>query len=154
MPEGDTLARIAVVLARVLAGEQVVAARGRPGGADLARVVGHRVETVESRGKHLLISFSNRLTLHTHLAMNGSWHRYRSGERWQRPASRAVAIIETETATAVCFDAPTVELLDTRALEIHPQLRRLGPDLAKEDVDFDAAIYALKTSGARRTDHR
>lgn len=144
MPEGDTLARIADVLGRVLIGEQVVSARGRPGGADLARVAGHRVESVESRGKHLLISFSNGLTLHTHLQMNGSWHRYRRGERWQRPAARAVAVIDTENATAVCFDAPTVELLETRALDIHPGLARLGPDLAKEEFDVDVAIAALR----------
>ena len=64
-------------------------------------------------GKHLLIGFSNGLTLHTHLAMNGEWHRYRPGERWRRAPSRAVAVIETERQVAVCFDAPTVELIDT-----------------------------------------
>ena len=144
MPEGDTLARIGTVLGSVLTGRRVTGARGRPGGAQLSRLVGHDVTDVESRGKHLLIGFSNGLTLHTHLALHGSWHRYRRGDRWRRPASRAVAVIETADATAVCFDAPTVELIETRALALHRRLTRLGPDLADPEFDRDAAVSALR----------
>lgn len=151
MPEGDTFARIAEVLGRVLVDQQVTAARGRPGGVDLGRTAGASVMSVESRGKHLLIAFSNGLTLHTHLAMLGSWHRYRPGEGWHRPAARAVAVIETESAVAVCFDAPTVELLDTRALAIHPRLRRLGSDLAHDEFDAQAAVAALRAPGRARS---
>ena len=144
MPEGDTLARIAVVLDRALTSQDVSAARGRPGGARLDLVAGTTIESVEARGKHLLIGFSNGMTLHTHLALHGQWHRYRPGERWRRSPSRAVAVIETPASVAVCFDAPTVELLDTRALALHPGLNRLGPDTAKEDFDLDAAVAALR----------
>jgi endonuclease-8 len=144
MPEGDTLARIAVVLDRALTGEMVTAARGRSGGARLDLVAETTVESVEARGKHLLIGFSNGMTLHTHLALHGQWHRYQPGERWRRSPSRAVAVIETQTAVAACFDAPTVELLDTRALALHPALNRLGPDTAKEDFDVDAAVIAMR----------
>ncbi len=79
MPEGDTLAQIAVVLDRALTGQKVTAARGRPGGARLDLVAETTVESVEARGKHLLIGFSNGMTLHTHLALHGQWHRYRPG---------------------------------------------------------------------------
>lgn len=144
MPEGDTLARIATVLGQVLTGDRVSSARGRPGGAQLGRVVGHQVESVEARGKHLLIAFSNGLTLHTHLALHGEWHRYRVGERWRRSPSRAVAVIETAKQVAVCFDAPTVELIETRALPIHRPLTQLGPDVARDDVDLPLAVAALR----------
>jgi endonuclease-8 len=144
MPEGDTLFRTAAVLNEVLAGRAVVAARGRPDGVQLERVVGSRVERVVSRGKHLLIDFSDGLTLHTHLRMNGSWHRYRPAERWRRAPSRAVAVIEVIGAVAVCFDAPTVELLDTRAVAIHPGLRALGPDLIEGEPDLDEALRRLR----------
>src|SRR5262245_64526510 len=122
MPEGDTLFRTATVLREALAGRKVIAARGRPGGAQLERVVGSQVDRVEAQGKHLLIGFGNGLTLHTHLRVNGSWHRYRTGERWRRSPARAVAVIEVPDGVAVCFDAPTVELMETRALAIHPAL--------------------------------
>jgi endonuclease-8 len=107
-------------------------------------VVGDQVQEVEARGKHLLIHFSGGLTLHTHLRMHGSWHRYRAGERWLRSPARAVAVIETEQAVAVCFDAPTVELIDTRALALHPGLARLGPDLARDAAHLDDAIERLR----------
>ena len=145
MPEGDTLARIAAVLRPLLVGRQIVAARGRPGGAQLERVVGARVESVESRGKHLLIAFDNGLTLHGHLGLHGSWHHYRRGEPWHRPAARAVAILETPDQVAVAFDAPTVELLDSRAVAIHPALRRVGADLADAAFEPGAGLAALRS---------
>lgn len=144
MPEGDTLFRTAAVLREALAGREVTAARGRPDGVKLGMVVGARVDAVESRGKHLLIGFSNGLTLHTHLRMHGSWHRYRSGERWRRTPARAVAVIEVPGAVAVCFDAPTCELLETRAVALHPGLAALGPDLLAAAPDLDGAFARLR----------
>ena len=76
--------------------------------------------------------------------MNGSWHRYRPGERWRRPAGRARLVIEVPGAVAVCFDAPVVELLEQRAEALHPSLGRLGPDLLAPDFDADEAIRRLR----------
>ncbi len=149
MPEGDTLFRTAAVLDEVLAGRQVTAARGRAGGVALGRVVGSRVERVASVGKHLLITFSDGLALHTHLRMHGSWHRYRTGEPWRRSPRRAVAVIEVPRAVAVCFDAPTVELLDARAVEVHPALAALGPDLSGADPDLDEAMRRIRDPSRR-----
>ena len=143
MPEGDTLHRTASVLRAVLLDERVTAARARPGGAQLARVIGSRIDRVEAVGKHLLIGFDVGLTLHTHLRMEGSWHRYRPGERWRRSPTRAVAVLEVPRAVAVCFDAPVVELLETRALPLHPAIAGLGPDLLADEPDLDAAVSRL-----------
>ena len=151
MPEGDTIYRTAQVLGGVLTGETVIAARGRPGGAALGRVVGTRVERVASNGKHLLIDFSGGLTLHTHLRMHGSWHRYARGQRWRREPSRAVAVIEVPRAVAVCFDAPTVELLDTRAVKLHPALRTLGPDLLAAEFPLEVALGGLRSADRANT---
>jgi endonuclease-8 len=129
MPEGDTLRRTAAGLAPHLVGRVVTAARVRPGGPQVQRVVGATVDAVEAAGKNLLIRFDNGLELRTHLRMTGSWHRYRPGERWRRPESRARLVLEVPGAVAVCFDAPVVELFETRAAAIHPTLSRLGPDL-------------------------
>jgi len=133
MPEGDTLHRTAVGLAPHLVGRAVTAARVRAGGPQVQRVVGATITAVEAVGKNLLIRFDNGLELRTHLRMNGSWHRYRPGERWRRPASRARLVLEVPGAVAVCFDAPVVELFETRAETIHPTLARLGPDLLAAD---------------------
>ena len=134
---------------RVLLGGEITAARGRPGGARLDRVVGARVRSVSSRGKHLLIGFDDGLTLHTHLQMRGTWHRYRPREPWRRRADRAVAVLETASAVTVCFDAPTVELLETRALAIHPVFSTLGPDLLAGAPDLEEVGARLTVCGAR-----
>ena len=76
--------------------------------------------------------------------MNGSWHRYRPGERWRRPPARARLVLEVPGAVAVCFDAPVVELFETRAEAIHPTLARLGPDLLDADWGPDAAAEARR----------
>src|SRR4029077_18397093 len=95
-------------------------------------------------GKNLLIRFDNGLELRTHLRMNGSWHRYRPGERWRRPVGRARLVLEVPGAVAVCFDAPVVELLEQRAEAIHPSLGELGPDLLAPVFDADEAMRRLR----------
>jgi endonuclease-8 len=144
MPEGDTLHRTATGLAPHLVGRPVTAARVRPGGPQVQRVVGATVTSVEAVGKNLLIRFDNGLELRTHLRMTGSWHRYRPGERWRRPAARARLVLEVPGAVAVCFDAPVVELFETRAEAIHPTLSRLGPDLLDDAWGPDQAAEARR----------
>src|SRR3954463_5234741 len=139
MPEGDTLHRTANGLAPHLVGRAVSAARVRPGGPQVARVVGATIDVVEAQGKNLLIRFDNGLEIRTHLRMNGSWHRYRPGERWRRSPARARLVLEVPGAVAVCFDAPVIELFETRAAAIHPTLAALGPDLLDDDWEVGHA---------------
>jgi endonuclease-8 len=149
MPEGDTIFRTASVLRRALVGGTVRRALAQPG-PGMARVprlealVGRRVEAVEARGKHLLIGFSGGLWLRTHMRMKGSWHRYRPGEAWRLPLARASCLLETDTAVAVCFDAPVVELLTDAELSRHRGLRSLGPDLLAPEPDLAEAVRRLR----------
>jgi len=150
MPEGDTLFRTAAGLRPYLVGRVVTAARtGGPGPVpQVERIVGQQIASVEALGKNLLVRFDNGLEIRTHLRMNGSWHRYRPGERWRRPPSRARLVIEVPGAVAVCFDAPVVELFETRAQAVHPSLSRLGPDLLSPG--FDAAEAARRLRAPER----
>jgi endonuclease-8 len=147
VPEGDTLARTAAGLRPHLVGRDVLAARGRPGGAQVQRLVGASIEAVESLGKQLLIRSSNGLELRTHLGMRGSWHRYRPGEPWRRARSRASVVLEVPGAVAVCFDAATVELFEARAAAIHPVLSALGPDILSPGFDAGEARRRLREPG-------
>lgn len=149
MPEGDTLVRTAAGLRPYLLGRTVIAARtGGPGPVpQIQRVVGHAIISIDARGKNLLIGFDDGLEIRTHLRMNGSWHRYRPGERWRRPAARARLVLEVEGTVAVCFDAPVVELFEQRAESLHPSLGRLGPDLLGPDFDADEARRRLREPG-------
>ena len=151
MPEGDTLHRTAAGLRPYLVGRTVTAARtGGPGAVPrVERIVGREIRSVEALGKNLLIRFDNDLELRTHLRMNGSWHRYRPGERWRRPPSRARIVLEVPGAVAVCFDAPVVELFEERTAALHPGLGGLGPDLLSPDFDGDEALRRLRAPERR-----
>jgi len=146
MPEGDTLFRTAAGLRPYLVGRDVLAARAQGPGAvpQIHRIVGKRIDSVESQGKNLLIRFDGGLQIRTHLRMNGSWHRYRPGERWRRPPGRARLVLEVDGAVAVCFDAPVVELFETRSEALHPSLSRLGPDVLAPDFDATEAHRRLR----------
>jgi endonuclease VIII len=156
VPEGDTIHRSANRLRTALAGQRLVR-------FDAPRAAGRRprpgviIESVEASGKHLLIGFEGGITLRTHMRMTGSWHLYRSGERWQKPAHLARAVVEVEGWTAVCFAAPVVEL--ETSPEAARRLSHLGPDLtgaALTDADIDAAVEHMSSGeiGAVLLDQR
>jgi endonuclease-8 len=151
MPEGDTLARIAVALRPYLAGRVVTGARARLPGPQVSRIVGQKIDAVDAAGKNLLIKFDGGLELRTHLGLHGSWHRYRPGETWRRPPSRAALVIEVPGAIAVCFDAPVVELFERRAEVVHPTISMLGPDLAAAQFDQAEAVRRLRDPARAET---
>lgn len=150
MPEGDTIFRAAHTLSQAIEGQTVTgfASRVAQVRARLPkRLIGQRIAKVEARGKHLLIWFSpSDLALHTHLRMNGSWHLYRSGERWRKAEHLARVVIDAGGWQAVCFAAPVCQLLSRREVEQHPSIAALGPDALDAQTDL--------TEARRRLDER
>lgn len=149
MPEGDTIYRAARTLHRALAGKTLTAFESVL--PKLTRVhedtpiTGRTVESVRARGKHILMVFSGDLVLRTHMRMNGSWHIYRHGERWQRPRRDMRVLLETADFVAVGFNIPVAEWLKRREVDRHDELRRLGPDLLAEGFDQDEAFARLRS---------
>jgi endonuclease VIII len=132
VPEGDTLHKTATRLRPALAGHALVRFEAPRLVGDRPRV-GTTIEGVESRGKHLLVHFEGGLSLRTHLRMTGSWHLYRTGERWRKPAHLARVTLEVDSGwVAVCFAAPVVETYHRRLGDPDP-VARLGPDLCRPD---------------------
>src|SRR4051794_14406801 len=109
MPEGDTIFKMAARLRPALAGQRLRRFEARV--PPPPPPPGERIDSVEAKGKHLLIAFSGGLTLQTHMAMTGSWRLFETGARWSRPAHLARCVIEVEGWKAVCFSAPTVRLV-------------------------------------------
>ena len=149
MPEGDTIYRAARALHRALAGRTVTAFESvlpRLTRVDQDRPLrGRVVERVESRGKHLLISFSGDLVLRTHMRMHGSWHIYRPGERWQRPFSEMRIVIRTAEFEAVAFTVPVAEF-GTRE-EASRALSPLGPDPLGASFDPTDVMRRIRERG-------
>ena len=148
MPEGDTIFRAAQTLHRALAGtvvtrfETVFPALSRID--DDAPLRGRTIERVSSAGKHLLMRFSGDLVLRTHMRMNGSWHIYRTGERWKRPHRDMRIVVGTATYEAVGFNVPVAEFLRATELERHDELRKLGPDLLADDFDASEVLRRFR----------
>lgn len=148
MPEGDTIYRSARTLNRALAGK--IVARFETAYAHLAsvnddkKVARRTVDRVESRGKWLLMYFSGDLILVTHMRMNGSWHLYRTGERWRRPRQDMRIVIETADWSAVGFAVPLAEFHSAATLLRKTMIPALGPDLLKQNFEFAAAIGGMQ----------
>jgi endonuclease-8 len=151
MPEGDTIHRAAARLRAALEG-QALRRLELVRGVGVVNVPppGTTIDAVEAVGKHLLIRFAGGTSLRTHLRMTGSWHLYRSGERWRRPSHLARAVVEVDGWVAVCFAAPVVELAHDAGAH-PPALAHLGPDLTRADTDhaaIDAAVSRMERFAA------
>jgi len=148
MPEGDTIFRAARTLHTFMAGhlvtrfESVFPALNRV--ADDRPIIGRTIESVSARGKHLLMTFSGDLVLRTHMRMNGSWHIYPAGARWNRPARDMRVLVCTAEACGVGFNIPVAELLTAREFDRHKLLQSLGPDLLGERFDRAEALRRMR----------
>jgi endonuclease-8 len=151
LAEGDTILRTARRIESALGGTRVAASAPNPRGrvAGIERLDGLTLEAIEARGKHLLLRFGD-LALHSHLGMGGSWHVYRRGERWRKPARSAWAVLAGEDAAAAQFGGPTLRVLTSGALRADPQLARLGPDVLGPGLDVGAAVASLRRAPDRQ----
>ena len=148
MPEGDTIYRAARALQKALGGKVVTAFdTGLAKLASLnddAPVVGRTVEKVEARGKWCLMYFSGDLILVTHMLMSGSWHIYRTGEKWWMGRSKMRAAITCGDFQAVAFNVPIAEFHTARSLERSSQVPKLGVDILSDEYSAEAGVRALQ----------
>ena len=139
MPEGDTIFRSARALGRALTGKVVTqfetALAPLASVNDNTPVSGRTVDNIEAIGKWLLIYFSGDLILVTHMLMSGSWHIYRTGERWRVPRRMMRCVLHVEGFEAVAFNVPVAKFYTARTLERHSMIPKLGPDLLRADYD-------------------
>ena len=156
MPEGDTIYRAARALQKAIGGKVVTGFE--TGLAKLARVnddtplVGRTVEKVESRGKWCLVFFSGDLILVTHMLMSGSWHLYRTGERWRMGRARMRVLIRTGDWEAVGFNIPMAEFHTARSLERSSQVPKLGPDILSESFSIEGGVARVAAYGRENPD--
>jgi len=147
MPEGDTIFRTARNLGRALIGRPVIGFRSTypllTRFNDDHPLVGQTVDRVEARGKWLLIYFSGGGILTSHLLMNGRWHLYRQGQRWQLPRFHMRIVIENSEYQAVGFRVPVARMHTAQSLARDLHIARAENDLLRAEFDADAALARL-----------
>jgi endonuclease-8 len=152
MPEGDTIYRAARALEKAIGGKVVTAFD--TGLAKLTSInddtplIGRTVEKVEARGKWCLIFFSGDLILVTHMLMSGTWHIYKTGEKWWQPKSRMRVAITCGAYQAVAFKVPIAEFHTARSIERKSQIPKLGPDVLADKFSIEAGVQALRERAA------
>lgn len=147
MPEGDTVHLAADRLRAALAGRVLTRSDLRVPRFAVSDLSGQRIVDLAARGKHLLFRTDQGITLHTHFKMEGTWHLYRPGERWQGPVHQVRAVLETADRIAVGFRLGVCELLPTA--EEHRVVGHLGPDPLGDDWDPEIALAALSKDPER-----
>ena len=147
MPEGDTVFRTARNLGRILIGKTVTGFRSTfpllTRFNDDTPLIGQTVQRVEARGKWLLIHFSEGGILASHLLMNGRWHIYRHGERWQLARIAMRIVIENSEYQAVGFRVPVAEMHTARSLARQRRIPLVENDLLNAEFDAEAALERL-----------
>ena len=146
MPEGDTVYRTAWNLDQALHGARLTRCDVRVPAFATVDLTGQTVHEVLSRGKHLLMRVGEA-SIHSHLKMEGSWHLYRHGSAWRRPAFQARIVLETEEWVAVGFELGLLEVVPlTQEAAL---LDYLGPDLLGPDWDAAEAVRRLESRPVR-----
>lgn len=152
MPEGDTIFRAARTLNKALAGKTIT--RFESAFPRLTRIhedtpiTGRTVEQVLARGKWMEMHLSGGLVLVTHMLMNGSWHIYRPGEKWQRPQRDMRVLIATDDFVAVAFNIQVGEFYRAEELEKESPSRQIKEDFLAADFDEQEAFARLRAAPA------
>ncbi len=151
MPEGDTIHRIADRMRAALEGREIGRAEtpdprspihGRAGTLE-----GRTLESVEARGKHLIVHFSGNVALHSHLGINGSWRIFADG---RLPFGKPWLLLASGRGVAGQFGGKLLRMVSESRIRNDPGLMQLGPDPLAAGFDQDAAARRLLASGADR----
>jgi endonuclease VIII len=144
VPEGDTVWNTARALRQALGGHRLTGSDFRVPQLATVDLAGWTVVESLSRGKHLLLRLRSpegdrRLTLHSHLRMDGSWRVYPPGR--SRGGHQVRVVLTTDTASAVGDHVHELALVPTD--EEHTLVGYLGPDLLGADWNPDEAVRRL-----------
>lgn len=137
MPEGPEIRRAADGIAQVLEGKVVervsfTQPQLRRQGSRFAQ---QRVLNIETRGKAMLTHFDHGWTVYSHNQLYGVW---KVAKRGQLPkTTRSLRLrISTATHEALLYSASDISVWRTDELGEHPFLKRLGPDILSNTLDW------------------
>ena len=151
MPEGPEIRRAADRVAAAIAGR--VASWVWFGLPELERwgpvLSGRRVERVDTRGKAMLTRFEGGLVVYSHNQLYGRWYVRKAGSEPKTNRQLRFAV-HTAERSALLYSASEIDVLGEEALDAHPFLAKLGPDLLDEGTDERVVRARLRDGRFRR----
>lgn len=137
MPEGPEIRRTADALSEVLAGQIISVVRfGIPRLRSKARLLrGHKITTIETRGKALLTHFDNGYSIYSHNQLYGVW-RVVKGKALPKTKRSMRLLLQTSKHSAILYSASDISVWPTPELSGHPFLARIGPDIMNTDLHW------------------
>ena len=152
MPEGDAILWAATRMRPVLEGHVPDSIRTPHPRFDrdrwAPRLVGRRIEAIDTHGKNLFIRFAGDLVIYSHLRMTGSWRVLDGGRRW--PESRAWLVLERAERAVVQLGGPVLELMTAARAATDPRLATLGPDVLAHYFDRNTFLARLRADDPTR----
>lgn len=138
MPEGPEIRQAADEVAKVLVDQPVTEIffafdRLKPFTENL---IGAQITAVRTRGKAMVICFSNQLYIYSHNQLYGRWyvrnlHSYPTTNRQLRMA------IHTSKKSALLYSASEIQVLNESELSVHPFLSRVELDVLDQAVTVE-----------------
>jgi endonuclease-8 len=104
---------------------------------------------VETRGKAMLIRFANDRVIYSHNQLYGRWYVKPAGQLPRTNRSLRLAI-HNRDHSALLYSASEIEVLRTGALDAHPFLRKLGPDVLDPALSAEHLRARLAEPGFAR----
>ena len=109
------------------------------------KLSGQQVSAVEARGKAMLVRFANDLNIYSHNQLYGKWI-VRQARTLPRTKRQLRVAIHNRLKSALLYSASDIEVLSTPALNSHPYLSKLGPDVLDDSVTPDRIVDQFTAS--------
>ena len=151
MPEGPEIKRLSSRLKKVLVDKALadVDFTYRDLEAYNQELRGQKIVDVDSRGKALIISFSQGLSIYSHNQLYGKWLIVRSGKIPKTNRSQRL-VIRTDRHSAFLYSASDIQVLKTANLASHPFLSKLGPDALGNATTKNEVLEQLMSNRFRK----
>ncbi|MCP3026937.1 endonuclease VIII [Halobacillus sp. A5] len=151
MPEGPEIRKAADQVEKALKGREVLDLHfAFPHLEEYESILkGQEVIHVDTKGKAMLIRFSNDYTIYSHNQLYGKWY-VRNAYNYPKTNRQLRLAIHIEKKSALLYSASNIEVLRNYEVEAHPFIAKAGPDILSEHVTAHDLLLRFTSDRFRR----
>ncbi|WP_101841860.1 endonuclease VIII [Halobacillus sp. Marseille-P3879] len=151
MPEGPEIRKAADQVEKALKGRPVLdvyfAFPSLKDYEDLLK--GEEVIKVDTKGKAMLIRFSNQYSIYSHNQLYGKWY-VRNAYNYPKTNRQLRLALHNEKKSALLYSASDIEVMRHEEAAVHPFIMKAGPDLLNEPIQSAELISRFHSDRFRR----